>query len=199
MANSSQWFQTDMPQELVDIICKDVTQFDGELDTAVTYGGVQLEQRDSKTGWIPHNHWVVGLCWHYVMLANERNFCYDIGGFEMEGGLQYTSYDPGEYYNWHVDGDINNHSPDAGNVRDNFINRNSEKVRKLSFILQLSSHEDYTGGEVQLQYTSHRTQFMPKTRGTVIVFDSRTLHRVKAVKTGNRKSLVGWVWGPRWK
>ena len=179
MANSSQWFQTDMPQELVDIICKDVTQFDGELDTAVTYG--------------------VGLCWHYVMLANERNFCYDIGGFEMEGGLQYTSYDPGEYYNWHVDGDINNHSPDAGNARDNFINRNSEKVRKLSFILQLSSHEDYTGGEVQLQYTSHRTQFMPKTRGTVIVFDSRTLHRVKAVKTGNRKSLVGWVWGPRWK
>ena len=41
--------------------------------------------------------------------------------------------------------------------------------------------------------------FAPKQKGTLIVFDSRTKHRVRTVKTGLRKSIVGWVVGPRWK
>ena len=41
--------------------------------------------------------------------------------------------------------------------------------------------------------------FAPKQKGTLIVFDSRTKHRVRTVKSGLRKSLVGWVVGPRWK
>ena len=40
---------------------------------------------------------------------------------------------------------------------------------------------------------------VPKTRGTVIVFDSRTPHRVTPVESGIRKSLVGWVVGKRWR
>jgi len=44
-----------------------------------------------------------------------------------------------------------------------------------------------------------KTLFVPKTRGTVVVFDSRTPHRVKKVFSGHRKSIVGWICGPRWK
>jgi PKHD-type hydroxylase len=40
---------------------------------------------------------------------------------------------------------------------------------------------------------------MPKQKGTIAFFDSRTPHRVKKVKSGVRKSLVGWVIGPRFR
>ena len=33
----------------------------------------------------------------------------------------------------------------------------------------------------------------------MILFDSRTQHRVLKVKSGVRKSIVGWTVGPRWR
>ena len=39
--------------------------------------------------------------------------------------------------------------------------------------------------------------FAPRKRGTVVLFDSRTQHRVLKVTKGTRKSIVGWVVGPR--
>ena len=33
----------------------------------------------------------------------------------------------------------------------------------------------------------------------MILFDSRTKHRVLKVTKGTRRSIVGWVVGPRWK
>ncbi len=74
-----------------------------------------------------------------------------------------------------------------------------EYVRKLSFALQLSDSNEYTGGEVQFLDNGGKTYFAPKQRGTLMVFDSRTKHRVRRVRSGLRKSLVGWVVGPRWR
>jgi len=59
--------------------------------------------------------------------------------------------------------------------------------------------DDYESGEVQFMNSDGKTFFAPKTRGTVLVFDSRTPHRVKKVFSGHRKSIVGWATGPRWK
>ena len=39
---------------------------------------------------------------------------------------------------------------------------------------------------------------MPRSRGTVSIFDSRTQHRVQKITKGTRKSLVGWCVGPLW-
>ena len=39
---------------------------------------------------------------------------------------------------------------------------------------------------------------LPRRRGTVGIFDSRTQHRVHKVTKGTRKSLVGWCVGPQW-
>lgn len=198
MANLVYWYQTQMPEELIDIVCRDLETFDNEFGSAQTLNGeVHYNIRDSKTQWIPETHWITGLCCHYVALANQRNFRYDLdAGFEHAGHLQYTSYEPGEYYHWHVDGDLANC---LDPLKSSHEDLSTEKSRKLSFVLQLSSPEDYTGGEMQIQYSDRNTSFMPKARGTIIVFDSRCLHRVKKVTSGRRKSLVGWVSGPRWK
>ena len=72
-------------------------------------------------------------------------------------------------------------------------------MRKLSFSLQLSDPKDYVGGELQFLGSDDSTFFAPKQKGSLVVFDSRTKHRVVKVKSGVRRSLVGWVVGPRWK
>ena len=74
----------------------------------------------------------------------------------------------------------------------------SNAVRKLSFSVQLSDPDDYKGGDLLLKISSDPTQ-VKKTRGTVIFFPSYVLHEVTPVEQGVRKSLVGWVTGPRWK
>jgi PKHD-type hydroxylase len=79
------------------------------------------------------------------------------------------------------------------------LNTQAELVRKLSFTLQLSDPEDYEGGQVQFLDENGRTYFAPKRKGTLVLFDSRTQHRVLKVTKGLRKSIVGWVVGPRWK
>lgn len=175
---------TQLPKDVVDIIEKELNQFNSNFDIAKTYGGVDLKTRDSKTTWLSSDHWIGGFCYHYVNKMNRENFQYDIDDFDNQT-LQYTSYESGEYYNWHVDADI--------------TSQHDGRLRKLSFILQLSDPDDYEGGEVQLMRSQNESIFLPKTRGTISVFDSRTPHRVKKVLSGHRKSLIGWMTGPVWK
>lgn len=192
------WYTTKMPPELISLVEKDLQQFDSSLQQAITTGGVNLSVRDSKTTWINTTHWVAGLCYHYVLMANRQNFLYDIDGFDGET-MQYTSYSPGEYYGWHQDTGLGTMSVPGEDAQEVFLMKNCERVRKLSFIMQLSNPDEYSGGEVQLMRDTGKTFFLPKERGSIIVFDSRTRHRAKAVRSGTRKSLVGWVSGPRWK
>ena len=63
----------------------------------------------------------------------------------------------------------------------------------------MSDPTDYRGGEVEFLDSGAKRFLAPKQRGTMIVFDSRTRHRVRKIKSGIRKSIVGWVVGPRWK
>lgn len=198
MSMEALWYTTKMPPELISLVEKDLQQFDSSLQTAITTSGVNLSVRDSKTTWINTTHWVAGLCYHYVLMANRQNFLYDIDGFDGET-MQYTSYSPGEYYGWHQDTGLGSMSVPGEDAQEVFLMKNCERVRKLSFIMQLSNPDEYSGGEVQLMRDTGKTFFLPKERGTIIVFDSRTRHRAKAVKSGTRKSLVGWVSGPRWK
>ena len=202
MAFQTMWYHTDLPDELVDIMVKDLEQYNDRMDLSQLYGGsTDIKQRNSKNTWIPTSSWIGAFCLSYVERANRENFLYDIEGFDGEN-MQYTQYGEGEYYHWHIDGGLANcHKPGCqkdtwGN---DFVQTSSEKVRKLSFALQLSSHEDYGGGEFQFQDDNNNSYFAPKRRGTIIIFDSRSRHRVKRVTRGVRRSLVGWVMGPRWK
>lgn len=209
MALQSVWYFTDIPQDLIDIVEKDcLDNFDPHLHDSMLSGDiVNKEKRNSKNAWISTNHWIGGFIWHYVQKANRENFLYDLTNIDGES-IQYTSYSEGQFYNWHNDMGLSQcYRPmSTGSNRSNhdeqitdYLARNIESIRKLSFVLQLSSPDDYEGGNLQLISDNGESYFAPRQKGTMIFFDSRTQHRVLKVTKGVRKSLVGWVCGPRWK
>ena len=57
----------------------------------------------------------------------------------------------------------------------------------------------FSDKSVQFMDESGKSYFAPRQRGAIVLFDSRTQHRVLKVTKGVRRSLVGWVVGPRWK
>jgi len=198
MAYEAMWYQSHLPDELIDPLVLTLEKSDNFIDSE-TKGGLALAVRDSSNQWIPDTHWIGGLLWHYVTLANDSNFGYDIKEFD-HNSIQYTRYKTGQYYGWHKDDGVGSIvSPDPKHPVDSFIDRNTKQIRKLSVVVQLSSHEDYTGGEFQMMEDQNRTFFAPKTKGTIIIFDSRLPHRAKKVLSGERRSLVAWVTGPQWR
>ena len=71
----------------------------------------------------------------------------------------------------------------------------------LAFTLQLSDPDEYEGGDVELAVNDDLEDpiTLPKERGQMCIFDTRTKHRVLPVTKGTRHTLVGWAIGPRWK
>ena len=205
MANLVSWEFTQLPTDVVDILEKDIKQFDPTVKQSGLLGEkIDLQIRNSQNSWISTSHWIGGWLWYYVSKSNRENFLYDI--VDIDGGsLQYTHYNEGQFYNWHQDSDLDTHYKpqmnfsSVNNRAQEEIFQAGEYIRKLSFTLQLSEPTDYRGGEVEFLDNSSRRFLAPKQRGTMIVFDSRVRHRVRKVKSGTRKSIVGWVVGPRWK
>jgi predicted 2-oxoglutarate/Fe(II)-dependent dioxygenase YbiX len=205
LAFQSIWFFSDLPEDIVDLIEKDLTEkFDSQFQDSKLHGdALNKEKRNSQNTWIPTTHWVAGFLWHYVQRANRENFLYDLRNIDGES-LQYTRYSEGEFYGWHNDAGLQTqYKPQSvGNLAEglanDFVNENIELVRKLSFSLQLSGPDDYEGGNVQFIDEAGKSYFAPRKRGTIVLFDSRTQHRVLKVTKGVRKSIVGWVVGKRW-
>ena len=213
MAYQSIWYYTGLPKDIVNILDDYVSEkFDSEMKDSELIGRHKdKNKRNSENAWINTNHWIAGFLWHYVNKANRENFLYDLTNIDGEN-LQYTKYSEGQFYNWHNDAGINNYYKpqyvaNSGNSNDDsdnlqvtdFLKTSCELVRKLSFTLQLSDPDEYEGGNVQLIDDSGKSYIAPRQRGTIILFDSRTQHRVIKVKKGVRKSIVGWVLGPRWR
>jgi PKHD-type hydroxylase len=205
LAFQSIWYFSDIPEKIIETIEEDLTdKFQEQMgDSKLMGDSLNRDKRNSKNAWVPTTHWTAGLVWHYVERANRENFLYDIRNIDGES-MQLTQYGIGEFYGWHNDAGISgqykpvsvgNHH--EGRAQD-YLNENLELVRKLSFVVQLSDPDDYEGGNLQLLAEDGKSYFAPRKRGTVIVFDSRTQHRVLKVTKGVRKSLVGWVVGKRW-
>lgn len=206
MAYQTIWYNTEIPEEIIDILEKDINNYDGDVKESRLHGNLVNEKiRRSKNSWIPSTHWISGFIWHYVQMANRKNFLYDISNIDNES-LQYTHYTIGDYYKWHSDGDVSNlYKPisttnnDLESLKIDEQNKKIETVRKISFVLQLSDPSEYEGGNLQILGEDGKSYFAPRSKGTVILFDSRAKHRVLKVTKGLRKSIVGWVVGPRWK
>ena len=206
MAFQSVWYFTNLPEDIVDIIERDVAvNFDAQMQDSKLYGdALNQDKRNSQNAWIPTTHWVGGFLWHYIQRANRENFLYDLRCIDGES-MQYTRYSEGQYYTWHSDAGLTEcYKPiTVGNrvegLGQDFVNENVEMVRKLSFAMQLSDPDDYEGGNVQLIDEGGKNYIVPRQRGTIVLFDSRTQHRVLKVTKGMRKSIVGWTVGPRWK
>ena len=102
--------------------------------------------------------------------------------------IQYGEYNEEQYYGWHID----QHKRVYGDGR----------VRKCSFSVFLN--DDYEGGEFDLEVggpnMENRLQtFENLSENQMIFFQSEFWHQVRPVTKGVRKSLVGWVLGPKYK
>ena len=213
MAYQSYWYKTNLPEEIVDIIIKDLNRHNIEdsLQQSTLLGGaIDPKRRNSKNTWIHASHWLCGYLWYYINKINEENFRYDITGTDNDS-IQYTQYSEGEFYKWHVDtsfDELYEFSSTKNTITkeeyqqnqfQEFLKANTQFVRKLSFTVQLSDPDSYEGGNVQMIDDNDRLYTVPRERGTIVVFDSRTKHRVRKVTKGVRRSLVGWCVGPRWR
>jgi len=207
MAFQSIWYFTDLPEKIVNILEENLKEnFEDQMaDSRLNGHALNKDKRNSKNAWVPTTHWIGGFIWHYVQRANRENFLYDIKYIDGES-MQFTQYSEGQFYGWHNDAGIaNQYKPTSvGNnnvdsLTQDYFNEKTEMVRKLSFVLQLSDPDDYEGGNLQLLDENGNCYIAPRKRGTMILFDSRTQHRVLKITKGVRKSLVGWTVGPRWK
>lgn len=145
---------------------------------AARVGGEELnkEIRDTEVVFIQYSQefdWLFKRINDCVADCNSHIYNFDLSGiFE---GIQLTKYGKGQFYKWHADNGSGNYS-----------------VRKLSVVIQLSHPEDYKGGE--LVFFDNGSA--PKDMGTMTIFPSYMYHKVNAVKSGTRYSLVCWVSGP---
>ena len=100
-----------------------------------------------------------------------------VKGFSVSGlqPFQFTEYTMGEYYNWHRDSSVDN--PVFSN-------------RFYSTVIQLN--DEYTDGELQLNIDDNEIT-LERGLGTLYMFPSHTLHRVKPITSGVRYSLVNWI------
>jgi PKHD-type hydroxylase len=98
--------------------------------------------------------------------------------------LQYSEYGVGGEYGWHRDV---HEKPYPNGL-----------VRKMSFSTILNN--DFKGGEFDIETKNpadkKRYDTFDNKKHNTIIFPSHMWHRVRPVKFGVRKSIVGWVLGP---
>lgn len=111
--------------------------------------------------------------------VNSTNFNKILYGIEP---LQYSEYDS-KYQGFY-------------GIHPDTVHTDNALTRSLSFSMQLSEPKEYEGGEL-LIYDGNTTYTANKNYGSITFFDSRMLHEVTPVTSGFRKSLVGWILGPR--
>lgn len=128
----------------------------------------------------PSFNWVYEKIAVAVLHVNTINYNKVLYGIE---DLQYTEYD--SKYNGFY-----------GVHKDSHYYTNDALRRSLSFSMQLSDESEYSGGELKI-HDNNTTFIANKSLGSITFFDSNVYHEVTPVQTGFRKSLVGWVLGPR--
>ena len=166
-----------IPEAAVD----EIINIAGKTVEASTFNNSGEDVRKSRVAWIKNKR-ILDLLYDYVDVANRTAFNVNI---YKKADIQFTEYLATEdgHYNWHHD--IN-------------WNRNDGLDRKLSVTVQLSSPDEYEGGDFSFsECESPPVQL--KEKGTVLVFPSYLQHRVAPVTRGTRKSLVAWFEGSKWR
>ncbi len=141
------------------------------------------ELRKNSIAWFqsrePRSEWIFRRCTDAILQLNHQFWKFDLDYIES---LQYTCYEnPGDHYGRHLDFD---------NTWQNY--------RKLSFSILLDDPSTFEGGDLEL-FEGDTPITVPRKRGTLVAFPSFIMHRVTPVTQGQRRSLVGWICGPRFR
>tara|TARA_R100000005_G_C4987901_1_gene195770 strand:+ start:1106 stop:1765 length:660 start_codon:yes stop_codon:yes gene_type:complete len=117
-----------------------------------------------------------------IIYVNSKNFDLQLKFLEDFQFSEYTEEKSG-FYSKHRDCELKK-------SLDNHVD-----IRKLSFTIQLTDENEYEGGEL-IFHIDEKEKKAPKSKGTIIFFESDILHEVTPVTKGVRHSLVSWVQGP---
>tara|TARA_X000001036_G_scaffold13724_2_gene11702 strand:+ start:14014 stop:14562 length:549 start_codon:yes stop_codon:yes gene_type:complete len=141
-------------------------------------------KRSSKNMWIRDIN-VLKSFLNIAQGANKRN-SWDFHLDNIEP-LQYAEYSVNDEFDWHVD---QKNMPYSDN-----------RVRKISFSILLN--DDFEGGEFDLEVGNpnekERYETIYLNKYQALFFQSDWFHRVQPITKGVRKSLVGWVLGPKFR
>jgi PKHD-type hydroxylase len=141
-----------------------------------TDGVTNLNKRSSDVRWI---NWADSVDWIFrkisdaLLATNAKYYRYNLAGFAEPLQLTHYRAEDAGHYDWHQD-----------------WGPGPMQARKLSIVIPLS--DGYEGGEFEM----HDGPLKEASRGSMIIFPSFQLHRVKPVTKGERWSLVSWVTGP---
>lgn len=184
IAHAVGYYPLAIPEELIDLIVAEVNNIEFEQFYESTIGptGEQTlhpQIRNSKISWWYEDHWVTSIFSHYFNKANRELWEYDLNYLK---GIQITKYNEGDKYDWHCD-------YGAENI--------AEYTRKLSATLLVTDPTEFEGGDLEIMDYHGNIVKMERSKGTMIIFDSRVPHRVTPVTKGTRISLVAWMLGPK--
>jgi len=175
------WYKTGFSKEELDKIYNDLENIDFQEATLLGETDDLKKVRSSRIKWIPKNeHWK----WLYEklmdMAVQANNSLWNFDLISAPENIQYTEYleeDEG-HYTWHQD-----------------IGPGDASLRKVSLTVQLSSPEEYEGGELEMWKGGTSVTTAEKGAGVVFIFPSYMMHRVNKVTKGKRRSFVLWVGG----
>ena len=175
------YWQVNFPEELI----KNILDFNADQNisdgTITKKSESGLITRNSKVSWIKDQH----ICGNVFgeILNQVTNFNSHIHLNDIEP-IQYSEYGVDDEYGWHRD------------VHDEpYYNG---LVRKVSFSTILNT--DFEGGEFDIETNNpmdkKRYHTFESEEYNTIIFPAHMWHRVRPVKSGVRKSIVGWLLGP---
>ena len=163
----------------------------GQVGTIEAEAETLLKFRSSKISFINYSKeysWLFDKFNKIIQNVNEEYYNFDLNGYDY---VQYSEYLANEngHYDYHIDLMIDM----IPQKEYDFL------YRKLSFSLCLNQQgNDYSGGDFKIK-TGAEEDSVKLNKGDMIVFPSFILHKVEPVTEGVRKSLVGWVTGPKFK
>ena len=164
---------------------KEKKEFTLDYHIKDTNKGIVPSKRITDIKWIRLNedtNWLFKKIIDKIFYVNSKNFDLQLKFVE---DLQFSEYseEKGGFYSKHRD---------DGNKKslDNYVD-----IRKLSFTIQLTDDKEYEGGEL-IFHIDDEEKKAPKSKGTIVFFESDIVHEVTPVTKGVRHSLVSWVQGP---
>lgn len=116
-------------------------------------------------------------------ISSQANYDLFMEDIEFMEDIQYSVYDVGCHYDWHVDA----------------YDDCRQWQRKISGVVFLTDPEEYEGGELEIitNGSPDKSQKLKPVKGDVAFFSSVHPHKVHPVTKGVRRTLVFWILGKR--
>jgi PKHD-type hydroxylase len=163
--------------------CRKIINIKDTSDVKPIYSGHSEEEpsmRDVLARYIIRTDetlWLWERIFQYVWQANQEYYNFDISFIT---DLHLMEYEEDSFFQWHIDlGDSEHFS-----------------TRKISIIVFLSERTDYEGGQLLLSwFEDEKSPLVEMKQGSIVMFPSFQLHRVKKITGGKRYTLVAWAHG----